>query len=70
LNFCAIAIGNRSILIRCAAHHPADPVKHFARFRRYFSKKMLINNELFQNRSLIGGLMSPPYGLSRIRATN
>ena len=28
-------------------------------------QKMLINNELFQNRNLIGGLMSPPYGLSR-----
>jgi len=33
-------------------------------------QKILINNELFQNRNLIGGLMSPPYGLSRIRATN
>ena len=29
--------------------------------------KALINNELFQNRNLIGGLMSPPYGLSRFQ---
>ena len=32
-------------------------------------KNVLINNELFQNRNLIGGLMSPPYGLSRIHPT-
>ncbi len=30
-------------------------------------QKMLINNELFQNRNLIGGLMSPPYGLPRFQ---
>ena len=30
-------------------------------------QKMLINNELVQNRNLIGGLMSPPYGLSRFQ---
>ena len=29
--------------------------------------KALINNELVQNRNLIGGLMSPPYGLSRFQ---
>jgi len=29
--------------------------------------KLLIHNDLFQNRNLIGGLMSPPYSLSRFQ---
>ena len=64
-----IAPGNYFILIRCAEHHPADPLQFLTQFlvcyRRFFAKQ-----EPFRISEAIGGVMTPPYEVLRNSPTN